>query len=147
LKDGQEVTGFIYGKPEGVYFDWQTKRNFEDWAEGRRFKFYAHFLIPEGNTFLVKILTGPKRLLYAISDAKKEYGQGAMMKIVRAGSGKDDTRYAVYGKGNITENQKKAIAGLDLPDLKSSKNVVDEQSQLPYDEMNPPPLTDDDLPF
>ena len=138
LKDGQSIEGAFVGEPHIFYQKYQDRTEYPDWAEGLSFKFKMNFILKDG--MKCKIYTGGATVRDSLIDNKNEYGLDAWYKITRIGSGQKDTRYTIFYKGPISEEEKAQINEIKLFELGTNNAEMP-----PVDDVPMP--TDDDMPF
>lgn len=139
LKDGDSIEGVFRGDPYTFYQKFKDPNEYLQYAEGRSFKFKVNFIVKENDTLVSKILQQGATVFDLIVDAIDEYGADCVFKIKRVGSGKEDTRYSVLFKGNLTSEQ---ISQYNAVKLNSLKRALSEE-----DERNPPLSDEDDISF
>jgi hypothetical protein len=141
LKDGGSVEGVFVGQPYTFYQTFKDKNEYQSWSEGRSFKFRLNFALKGDAGWEIKIFQGGSTIRDQIIDAKAEYGLRCVYKIKRTGSGKDDTRYSVLFKRQLSEEESKEIVGLEPLKLTMGRSRNDVSEELP-----PPPSDDDFIP-
>ena len=134
LKDGDEVTGVFKGTPKTFYSVFKDPMEYEEWKEGRSFKFKINFLVAtEDGNFIPKIFQGGAVVRNALLDVKDEYGLDCVFKVKRTGAGKDDTRYAILFKKELNAADKAAIDALELLPLeKQIDDPRDKKEDIPF---------------
>lgn len=140
LKDGDSVIGVFRGEPHIFYKIYQDKVEYDEWAEGRNFRFRINFIVKEGDQYVAKIFEGGRRVADDVVAASEEYTLNSVFKISRKGSGKENTKYSVLFKSALEEEQLDKIKKVKLETLKFGK-----RAQV-FDDQEPPPFTDDDIP-
>ncbi len=145
LKDGEFVEGVFAGSPKMFYQVYKDPVEYSEWAKGRSFKFKINFIVKdEAGNLKAKIFKGGSEMRNQLLDCKKEYGLDCVFKIKRTGAGKEDTRYSILFKSQLTNEQKKAIAEVKLISFDESNQ---KKGEAPLYEDDIPPITDDDMPF
>ncbi len=134
LKDGESVEGVFVGEPYFYYGAFKDRTEYPEWQEGLSFKFKINFVTHDNGQLVPKIVQGGRRLANAIVTVKEEYGLDNVFKIARAGSGKDDTTYAVLFKGKIPDAIKAKLKDVELKKLQFKKAETEEESFPPAEE-------------
>ena len=143
LKDGGFVEGLFRGEPHFFYQVFKDKVEYENWAEGRSFKFKINFITKnEEGKLVAKVFQGGSTLRDMLLDAREEYGLDCVFKIKRTGSTKDDTRYSILFKKVLTPEEMEGIKGVKLISLEKKDGDQNFAAEEP-----PPPETESDLPF
>lgn len=129
LKDGEPVYGVGLGKPylyaskyngkfyENVTWDGNTRL-----PEGYKFRFRLSFAVKNGKNWTVRVLEGGKMLFNSLNEVNEESPiDENMVKIIRKGSGQNDTEYwaQVAGRDNkLTKEDAALLAQLKPLDLR-----------------------------
>jgi len=135
LKDGDEVEGVFMGEPHTFYQVFGSKTEHDNWVDGSSFKFKIPFVVKENGVYVAKIFQGSKTTAGILLDVKDEYGTDCLYKIKRKGSTKEDTKYSILFKGNLSVAELESVKKIELPSLKPKTDGSSSQ----YDERNPPP--------
>lgn len=142
LKDGESIEVVFVGQPHTFYQAYKDPNEYQEWKEGRSFKFRINVAVynKEDDSFKIGLWQQSKTFLKALVEAKKEYGMDCLYKIKRSGATKDDTTYHVLFKAKLAPTQLKSVNMLDTLPLtggNSRKDAPDigEESQIdPRDE-------------
>jgi hypothetical protein len=118
LKDGDSIEGIFRGEPRFFYQTFGERTEHNTWAEGRNFRFRVNmFTKDDEGIYAAKIFQGGAKVRDAILDARDEYGLDCMFKIKRTGSTKEDTRYAILFKSQLTPEELTKIKSTQLRSL------------------------------
>lgn len=117
LKSGQTAELIFVGDPHFYYTVYQEKPYTEYTKENKPANAKAQFRI---NVYVIglgeiKVLRGGMGLLRTIKENLLEQGQDSIFKIKREGE-MLDTRWHLFYKGSVTEEQKKVL--IDMPLIK-----------------------------
>lgn len=146
LKDGESIEGVFVGNPVCFYQTFKDPAEYNEWKEGRSFKFKINFVAVKDGELTGRIFKGGKTVSDMLLDVKEEYGLDCIFKVKRSGSTKDDTRYSILFKSKLTDKQKDAINA--VPTIKFKAIEATEEAPPPADEDAPPPDEDDnECPF
>src|SRR3990167_4785768 len=95
LKDGDRVTGVFRGEPHTFYRAFKDKAEYENWAQGRSFKFRINILLKTAEGWEAKLFEQGSIAFDQLFEAHEKYGFDCVYEIRRKGSGQDDTRYYI----------------------------------------------------
>ena len=125
LKAGEFVECVFRGAPYTFYQKFKDVNEYSEPGEGRSLKFRINVIVKEGNVYVAKLFQQGGTVLKDLIAARNEYGLDCIFKIKREGSTKDDTKYHILFKSNLTDDQKKLFATIDLLELKSGRSRKD----------------------
>lgn len=140
LADGESVEGIFRGEPFLFYQKFKDPTEHKEWAEGRSFKFKINFLVKENGIWIAKILQGGSTIRDLLLDAKDEYGIDCVFKFKRVGLGREDTRYSLLFKAQLTPEQIEAANRIKL-------NSFERKIIVPVFDEFTPSMNQEDAPF
>ena len=143
LKDGDEVLGVFRGNPHIFWKKYPDQTEFSEWEEGMATRFKINLIVKEGDQFVAKVFEQGAKLLNDISEMKIEYTLNHWFKIKRKGSTKDNTKYTLLPKGDVSHDDLLAISKLELKPLKRGDDTPPKNPKVKEKPIDP----DDDIPF
>ena len=123
LKGGESAIGIFVGQPRVFYKSFKTKEERDTpGPAGSDFKwrFQINFLTKEDGKEVMKIFEQGMAVRSTLKAVKEEYGLDCVYKIVRKGSGIDDTEYSILFKEALTPERLTQIKSIPLNELKPS---------------------------
>lgn len=123
LKDGDAVKGIVTGDECIYYKKWVDGKTVdcspED--EGSSFRFMVNMLVNEEGTYKAKILDQGRKVYEALRDLSTDGYEldRTVIKISRAGSGLNDTRYTILPvpNGVLNDTQLEELSSIELHKL------------------------------
>lgn len=118
LEPGADIEGVFVGDPYVFYKsrDFEDKTEYPEPGSGRRMRFRIHFVIKDGEDLIPKLMEQGTMFADTLYENKVENGLERFYKVKRTGEGLN-TSYSMFAKDELTEDQKKFIVELNLPDL------------------------------
>lgn len=121
LKDGDSVEGVFRGDPHTFFFRFGDKSEHPDFVEGSTWRFRINLFVREGDEIKPKIFEGGARLRDMILDHKDLCGLDCWFKIMRKGSGMNDTRYMMIKTRDVETAELEEMSKIELLDLHRKK--------------------------
>lgn len=138
LKDGEAVSGIFRGEPYVFYKAYPDSTEYDEWADGRSFRFRINLVTKEGSEYVAKIYEAGSTVRDILMACRDEYGDelDAVFKIKRNGTG-TDTTYNIMFQRKLTNADREMIGDVELNSLRfggpKKAQEVDEPP-LPKDE-------------
>ena len=109
LKSGESIEGIFAGDPHTYYQVYGDNTEYERPGGDRRPKFKINFLTWRDGQLEASIFRGGSIIRNTLLDVVDEYGLECVYKIKRTGSTKDDTRYSILFKRELTPEEKELV--------------------------------------
>lgn len=155
LKDKESIKGVFRGSPKIKYIHWQDGKGDDCAGQGcqlcasgnkKSFRFLLNMVVKdESGGYVAKVLEQGWTVYNQLRDLNVEYPlESNIVKVTRAGSGKNDTSYTILPipNGVVTKEIEAKISAVKLYDFDEPV-----QAKSPPKGDTPPPHTDEDIPF
>lgn len=160
LKNGESFEGVFVGEPITYYKIFGDNTEYPQKVAGSSFKIKIVVAIKEEGAWKGVLFEQGVKFAKSLRAFVSECGQNQVYKVMREGSGKDDTEYHIFPKESLTQKQiDEILSSITIPSLVGEKAPSIERNESlskqanasvqsgKFDEINPPPMTDDDCPF
>lgn len=140
LKDGEFIECVFRGPPYTFFQAFKDMNEYSEPGEGRSTRFRINVIVKEASAYVPKIFQGGKRTLKDLITCRNEYGLDCIYKIKRSGTGKEDTKYHIMYKANLTDEQKEVFKQMPLLELKSGRSRVETTKAIDAMDQEPTPF-------
>jgi len=130
LGDGEKVVGCFRGEPYGFYRKFPDTTEYQDYAEGRRFRFKINFVMEEDGEWAARIFEGSKTVSEQLLDVIEKYSQDCLFEIKRSGSGLDDTRYTIMLEKKLSKEDLVKLEAVTIKELGSGRGRKEELPEV-----------------